>query len=294
MNKVEINGIYYNLNKCEKTAQVTEGSDEHRGVVSIPETVSYNGKTYTVTSIGDRAFWDCTGLTSVNIPDSVTRIEGTFDGCSGLTDVNIPDSITYIGDHAFNDCKGLTSVNIPNSVTRIGHWAFGGCNSLESVNIPNSVTSIEDVAFWGCSGLTSVNIPDSVTRIGDKAFWGCSGMTDVNIPNSVTKIGKFAFSYCKRLADVYCYAENMPSTERIVFNNSDIRKATLHVPAASIEQYKTTEPWSDFGTIVAIDEAETQASRPASKAWAAIIKAGMKVWAGIIKAGTKTINVLKK
>ncbi|MBQ2301586.1 MAG: leucine-rich repeat domain-containing protein, partial [Bacteroidaceae bacterium] len=143
-------------------------------------------------------------------------------------------------------------------------------------------------------GLTDVNIPNSVTKIGEMAFEYCSGLTSIDIPNSVTKIGKFAFDYCKRLADVYCYAENMPSTERIVFNNSDIREATLHVPAASIEQYKTTEPWSDFGTIVAINEAETQASKPASKAWAAIIKAGMKVWAVIIKAGTKAIKVLKK
>jgi hypothetical protein len=114
----------------------------------------------------------------------------------------------------------------------------------------------------------------------------------------VTSIGKYAFTDCKRLADVYCHAENMPSTKRLfkfqVFNSSAIRKATLHVPAASIEQYKTTEPWSDFGTIVAIDDTETQASRPASKAWAAIIKAGMKVWAVIIKAGTKAIKVLKK
>ena len=76
----------------------------------------------------------------------------------------------------------------------------------------------------------------------------------------MTSIGNDAFIDCYRLADVYCYAGNVPSTERIVFDYSYIRKATLHVPAASIEQYKTTAPWSNFGTIVAIDETETQAS----------------------------------
>ena len=203
MNKVEINGIYYNLNECEKTAQVTEDPDEHRGAVSIPETVTYNGITYSVTSIGYRAFYEC----------------------------------------------------------------------------------------WG---LESVNIPGSVTCIGYHAFYRCPRLTSIFIPNSITKIGQFAFDYCKRLADVYCYAEKVPSTESDAFEDSYIEYASLHVPAASIEQYKTTKPWSDFGTIVAIDDTETHASRPASKAWAAIIKAGMKVWAVIIKAGTKAINVLKK
>ena len=115
-----------------------------------------------------------------------------------------------------------------------------------TVNIPETVT-YNDVTY-------------SVTSIGNEAFSGCSGLTSVNIPCSVTSIGNDAFIDCYRLADVYCYAGNVPSTERIVFNNSDIRKATLHVPAASIEQYKTTEPWSNFGTIVAIDNTETQAS----------------------------------
>ena len=317
MNNVEINGIYYNLNECEKTAQVTEGPDEHRGAVSIPETVSYNGKTYTVTSIGNEAFWGCSELTSVNIPGSVTNIgdwafgfcsgltsvnipnsvtnigDSAFAFCSGLTSINIPDSVTSIGDEAFCHCSGLRSINISNSVTSIGKWAFHNCEGLTSVNIPDSVTNIGDSVFDDCSGLTSINvetgntiydsrnncnaiietatntlitgcknttIPNSVTSIGDNAFWGCKGLTSVNIPDSVTSIGGFAFDGCDELADVYCYAENMPSTERIVFNNSDIRKATLHVPAASIEQYKTTEPWSDFGTIVAIDDTETQAS----------------------------------
>ena len=108
------------------------------------------------------------------------------------------------------------------------------------------------------AGCKNTTIPDSVTSIGKCAFKDCSGLTSINIPNFVKSIGGFAFDGCDELTDVYCYAENMPSTEYNVFNNSDIRKATLHVPAASIEQYKTTGPWSDFGTIVAIDDTETQ------------------------------------
>ena len=129
MNYFQINGIYYDLNECKKTAQVTEGPDEYSGAVSIPETVSYTGKTYTVTSIGNEAFWGCSELTSVNIPGSVTNIgDWAFGFCSGLTSVNIPCSVTNIGDSAFAFCSGLTSIYIPNSVTSIGEGAFRDCN----------------------------------------------------------------------------------------------------------------------------------------------------------------------
>ena len=128
MNKVEINGIYYNLNEGEKTAQVTRDPDKYSGAVSIPETVSYNGKTYTVTSIGDEAFCAYSRLTSVNIGNSVTSIgRSAFSGCKRLKSVNIPDSVTRIGDRAFRECSRLTSVNIPDSVTSIGGDAFMDC-----------------------------------------------------------------------------------------------------------------------------------------------------------------------
>lgn len=108
--------------------------------------------------------------------------------------------------------------------------------------------------------VTFKNSNYSVTSIGESAFEDCPALTSVNIGNGVKNIYEQAFANCAELTDVYCYAENVPSTKYNVFNNSDIRKATLHVPAASIEQYKATAPWSDFGTIVAIDDTETQAS----------------------------------
>ena len=230
-----VDGIYYDFDATNLTATVTyrgsnSGSyaDEYTGNVVIPATVTYGSNTYSVTSIGDLAFYGCSGLTSVNIPNSVTSIgESAFYECSGLTSVNIGNSVTSIGDQAFYGCSGLTSVNIPNSVTSIGESAFACCSGLTSVTIPNSVTSIGESAFYECIGLTSVNIPNSVTSIGWDAFAECSGLTSITIPNSVTSIGAWAFDGTAWLANqpdgviyinqlLYTYKGEMPENTSIV------------------------------------------------------------------------------
>ncbi len=137
-----------------------------------------------VTSIGDSAFYYCSGLTSVTIPDSVTAIgKSAFYG-SGLSGLTIPNSVTAIGESAFAFCN-LTSIAISSGVTSIGNSVFYDCSKLTSVTIPSSVISIGYQAFYGCSGLTSVMIPNSVTSIGEYAF-RASGLTSVTIPDSVT------------------------------------------------------------------------------------------------------------
>ena len=169
--------------------------NEYTGNVAIPESVEYNGNTYPVTSIGSFAFYECDGLTSVTIPNSVTSIgSSAFYYCHRMTSVTIPISVTSIGSSAFKNCRSLTSVTIPNSVTSIDESAFQGCNSLTSVTIPDNVTSIGKSVFSGCSSLTSVTIPDNVTSIGEYAFYDCSGLTSVIIGIGVLSIGSEAFS----------------------------------------------------------------------------------------------------
>jgi hypothetical protein len=185
-----------------------------------------------VTTIGKQAFFSCTSLTSITIPDSVTEIgnnaflycnsiqefNGKFasedgrclvvDGVlnivapANLTSYTIPNSVTSIGFEAFRNCKSLTSITIPDSVTSIGDNAFYECTSLTSVTIPNSVTEIGDRAFCSCTSLTSITIPDSVTTIGGYAFWGCDSLTSVIIGDNVTTIGEYAFYSCDNLRSV--------------------------------------------------------------------------------------------
>ena len=194
-----------------------------------------------VRSIGDNAFYGCSGLTSIKLSEGVTSIGvDAFYGCGGLTSIavsdsnlaynskdgcnaiietktntlirgcentKIPSDVTSIGGEAFSFCSGLKSIEIPLSVTSIGNGAFRCCSGLTSIKLPEGVTSIGDGAFFRCSGLTSIEIPSGVTRIGEGAFYICSGLTSIKLPERVTSIGEMAFMGCSGLTSI-----KMPSS----------------------------------------------------------------------------------
>lgn len=227
---VEGGYIYFN----KETGEITD-CDTSVTSANIPAEIDG----VAVTGIGYCAFYYCTSLTSVTIPDSVTSIgDSAFSSCKKLTSINIPDSVTSIEEHAFGYCISLTSVTIPNSVTRIKEYAFKHCTRLTSVTIPDSVTWIGVAAFGDCTSLTGIwvsegnpkyssdergvlfnkdktklilapgalegdyVIPNSVTSIGYRAFYCCGNLTSVTISDSVTIIGSYAFYMCSNLTSV--------------------------------------------------------------------------------------------
>ena len=231
-----VDGIYYDFDATNLTAAVTyRGSsaseyDEYTGDVVIPATVTYGGKTYSVTSIGDWAF---------------SSGGGAYYGCSDLTSVTIPNSVTSIGEYAFYVCSGLTQTNYTGDIAGWCGINFGGWGSnpttyshnlyindveVKDLVIPNGVTSIGSYAFSNCSGLTSVTIPNSVTSIGRGAFEGCSGLTSITIPNSVTSIGGEAFDDCSGVTNFIC--EGTPTFDEEDYTRTNFPKLdSIAVPA---------------------------------------------------------------
>lgn len=247
-----------------------------------------------VTTIEFDAFQGCDELTSIII-DSTNPKYDSRDNCNavietqsnklilGCNNTTIPNSVTTIGYNAFILCRTLPSITIPSSVVSIEEYAFSNCIALTSISIPNSVTEMRDGVFFKCGGLISVNLPNGLTKIGRDFFWKCSNLKSIIIPNSVTEIeydafrectslttvvlgdninfvNTLAFYGCKELTDFYCHTQTVPKTYEDAFNNAFVEYATLHVPASSIDAYKATKPWSDFGKIVALTDSDPKPS----------------------------------
>ena len=212
-----------------------------------------------VTSIGDCAFYGCTGLTELTLPNSVRSIgDGAFSGCSGLTELTLPNSVTSIGEYAFYGCSGLTELTLPNSVTSIGEYAFDGAG-LEKITVEsenscydsrdncNSIIETEtNTLIIGCKNSV---IPNSVTSIGYYAFYGCSGLTELTLPDSVASIGDGAFICCSDLSKITSLAEIPPMCGFKVFNGVNKTNCELIVPEGSVAAYTRAEDWNKFSNI---------------------------------------------
>ncbi len=233
--KAATNGVFtYKINSGE--VSITSCDSSASGELEIPSTI----ENYPVTKIENYAFFECTSITSIIIPEGVTSIgdgafknctnltsiaipkgtktigEDSFYACTSLTSITVPDSVTYIGDSAFYGSTTLKNIILSDSLTRIGNYEFYGCESLTSVTIPKSVTRIGDYSFYGCNSLTSIEIPVGVISIGNSAFKNCTILTNINIPNNVTYIGDSVFYGCTCLTNI-AVPNRVTSIDRYLF-----------------------------------------------------------------------------
>lgn len=222
------------------------------GTLTIPSSVVYNGNTYSVIRIGYEAFYGCSGLTSVTIPNSVTGIDHhAFQDCSGLTSITIPNSVTCISDFAFLRCSGLTSITIPSSVYQISLGAFYGCTSLTTVNYNVTgwyFTDSQYPVFGACDSLSTVNIGENVTHLPEYFLCGCNSLTSITFEGRIPPIiGEYSFygvpsnvSVTIPCGTLALYMSRLPST----WNN--YTETTLSFAAQSADE--------SMGTVQVLNE----------------------------------------
>lgn len=226
---VEIDGIMYNINaKTGLTEVVANPSHQYKGDIVIPEVITYEGKEYTVTAIGESAFFQ-RNITSITFPNSITSVgRAAFYCCSLLDSVVLPEKVTVIGDMLFANCTSLRRVVIPEGLTLIDNSAFNSCYSLDSLIIPNSVTRIEDWAFALCKGLTYVEMSRGLTYVGRGAFGDCSALNTVIIPDlsswSMINFGDYN-------------SNPLTTTKTLKINNEEIRDLVIPDDVTYIGDY---------------------------------------------------------
>ena len=266
--KIEIDGIYYNIDFKEKTAEVTYYGDHwlflqkpyEQKEIKIPSVITYGGNSYNVIRIGEGAFYDCKTLSLIELPETITEIGNyAFANCLGLKDVAIPQNVTLIGEAAFKGCKTLMKIVIPEKVytvgasafencdalrsvslseglTEISSYSFGGCKNLGSVVVPNRVKTIKTGAFQNCSKLSDVKLSNSIEVLGDYVFYCDSSLVNIELPSSVNIIGNYAFQFCERLSNINL-PDNIQEIGAYTFANTILQNIKLPTNLTVIHSY---------------------------------------------------------
>lgn len=242
------------------------------GELTLPASITSYGQTYSVTAIGENAFFNCRNLTKVTLPATITEIEPQgFAFCSGITTIKMSPAITAIGKGAFYNCSALTSIEIPPAVASIGEAAFLYCMALQEINMPASVTTVGKMAFSFCNGLETVHISESLAVIPTAMLAYCGQIKKVNIPASVTRIDTMAFYGCAGLARITSDIADpatveMPDTNTFAYvpKGSDPNACLLYVPQGSRNKYLNIPKWQDFAPYI-MDGEYTDICTPATQ-----------------------------
>ena len=278
-------GLWYLKDSNGTSVSLT--SNLYSGNISIPQSVTYGGKTYSVASIGKRAFYNCYNMKGISLPRSLTSIgESAFSYCKGLTSIAIPKSVTSIGSFALFECSNLQNIQvesgntiydsrnncnaiiktssknlvfgcnnttIPGTVVSINNYAFQNMQSLANITIPKSVTYIGYASFRYCTGLTEIEIPNSATTVGGLSFFGCTGLKNVTIGRKASSIGGDAFGNCTSLETVKIKMKTPPTVSNTLFSNVPKSSCTLYVPIGRASYYRAANDWKGFSSIIEVE-----------------------------------------
>lgn len=230
--QTDVSGNHYRLDEERQTAELTYLSydslnvEAYRGVLDVPAEVQVDGAQYQVTGVTPFACVYCDGLTSVTLPEGVTRI----------------------GFGAFSDCPNLVTVSLPTSLTTLGDWAFYRDGALQQATVPEAVRRVGAATFAFCTSLAKVKIPRGMKSIAQHAFYYCTALNEVLIPGSVDQIGEYTFAYCTGLTKVMMEGVPIAITED-VFEGVDVSACTLVVPTDQVEAYKEADVWRNFNIV---------------------------------------------
>lgn len=277
--RVEVDHVFYNIDPAAGTAEVSyylsynpANGDYYKGDVVIPETFDYEGTTYTVTSVAQRAFYYCTDMTSIQLPATVHTIySNVFFGCTNLKRANIPEGVTNLSTSLFTNCTSLEEVELPSTLTTIGSAVFSKCASLRHINLPDGITDIGICAFMD-AGLEEIVLPARLRTIANKAFMYCINLKTLSFPDQLYSIGEQCFEGSKNLErvdlgvglseiDIRCFAE-CPKLKEVlcrnprrvinsytgIFYNSPIER--ILVPNDFVARYAADQAWNVAPNIV--------------------------------------------
>lgn len=245
-NTVKVGDLVYEINPKTLTASVTfSGEYTEYGIVDnyvgldeavVPETIEYDGDTYTVESIGFCAF-DSSNISSISFPATLKTIGQTaFAECNNLTELIIPENVSSIDQYAFYLSSNLKSIILPSGLKTISEGTFYGCSSLEKLYIPESVSTIKDFAFHSCSSLNNFVVPEKVTMIPYTCFYGCSSLESIDVKGNISSLGTYAFAECPNLKELNLKGDYTIIPRGVFFNDSSL--LTIDLPSSLLEIYE--------------------------------------------------------